>query len=51
MAGKTNTENNSAKTKTPTSESGMVSNYSIEVIGLLGLATLIYATFALFFIS
>ena len=51
MASKTNGENNSTKAQSATSESGLASNYSIEVIGLLGLATLIYATFALFFIS
>ena len=51
MANKSNGENNSTKAQSAASESGLATNYSIEVIGLLGLATLIYATFALFFVS
>ncbi len=51
MASKTTTPDNSSTAKPVTSESGLVSNYSIEVIGLLSLATLIYATFALLLIS
>jgi hypothetical protein len=51
MATKSNLNNKVSEEKSSHSESGMAANYSIEVIGLLGLATLIYATFALFFIS
>lgn len=51
MAPKSKTVENNTDSKSVTSESGLASSYSVEVIGLLGLATLIYATLALFFIS
>ena len=51
MADKSNSKSKPVSQEPHSSESGLVSNYSVEVIGLLGLATLIYALIALLFIS
>ena len=51
MANKQSSNEHNEAPKPTSSESGLAGNYAIEVIGLLGLATLIYATLALFFIS
>ena len=42
---------NESLTEQVKSESGGASHYAVEVIGLLGLSALIYATFALLLVS